>query len=113
MAHPTPNPDPSTPAQETALQDGAGAKPSYSLRTLSRALEYAAAALPVYGLRRSLWDGWQMSFATQLSAGSRPVLHRLMVQHLLGGTAAQLKVKIALVYLRLFLSMPCADEATP
>lgn len=36
---------------ENSLQDGAGHKPVYNLRTLCRALEYAAAAVPVYGLQ--------------------------------------------------------------
>lgn len=39
------------PPQDTTLQDGAGHKPAYNLRTLCRALEYAAAATPVYGLQ--------------------------------------------------------------
>ena len=41
--------------QEATLQDGAGHKPAYNLRTLCRALEYAAHATPIYGLQASPW----------------------------------------------------------
>ena len=37
--------------QGTTLVDGSGARPGYSLRTLCRALEYAANAAPTYGLQ--------------------------------------------------------------
>lgn len=70
---------------DTTLQDGAGHKPAYNLRTLCRALEYAAAATPVYGLQRALYDGFAMSFLTQLDPGSAPRLEKLMQQHLVGG----------------------------
>lgn len=35
--------------------------PAFSLRTLSRALEYARAAMPVYGMQRALLDGLSMA----------------------------------------------------
>lgn len=73
-----------THTQEAHLQDGAGHKPAYNLRTLCRALEYAASATPTYGLQRSLWDGFAMSFLTQLDPPSGARLERLMQQHLLG-----------------------------
>ena len=38
--------------QVTQLRDGADATPVYSLRTLCRALEYARATAPTYGLTR-------------------------------------------------------------
>ena len=47
---------------------------------------------PLYGLQRALWDGVEMSFATQLDLPSHAVLHRLMVQHLLHGDTSMLKV---------------------
>lgn len=71
------------PEQEASLQDGAGARPSYNLRTLCRALEYARATAPVYGLPRALYDGGAMSFSTQLAAPSAAVLHRLLHDHFL------------------------------
>ena len=71
-------------AADTTLQDGAGHKPTYNLRTLSRALEYAARASAVYGLQRSLYDGFAMSFLTQLDPGSTIIMEGLMLQHLVG-----------------------------
>ncbi len=67
------------------MEDGAGAKPGYSLRTLCRALVYARAALPVYGLERALWDGAAMAFLTQLAPSSAPALERLLRTQLLPG----------------------------
>ena len=71
--------------QDTNLIDGAGSKPSYSLRTLCRALEYARVALPVYGLQRALYDGFAMAFLTQLHDGSSPRVESLLRHHFLGG----------------------------
>ncbi len=75
---------------DATLQDGAGHKPAYNLRTLSRALEYAAACIPVYGLHKALYDGFSMSFLTQLDPESAARLEGLMRTHLLGG-AVELK----------------------
>ena len=71
-------------AADTTLQDGAGHKPTYNLRTLSRALEYAARASAVYGLQRSLYDGFAMSFLTQLDPNSAATMEALMQKHLVG-----------------------------
>ncbi|KAG7670517.1 hypothetical protein KSW81_003079 [Nannochloris sp. 'desiccata'] len=71
-------------AADTTLQDGAGHKPTYNLRTLSRALEYAARASAVYGLQRALYDGFAMSFLTQLDPSSTEIMLKLMLQHLVG-----------------------------
>lgn len=65
--------------------DGAGSKPSYSLRTLCRALEYARVALSVYGLQRALYDGFAMAFLTQLHDASSPRVEALLRRHFLGG----------------------------
>ena len=46
--------------------DGAGQKPAYNLRTLSRALDYARGAAPSYGMQRALYDGVSMAFLTQV-----------------------------------------------
>lgn len=67
------------------MTDGAGAKPSYSLRTLCRALDYARSMTPVYGLQRALYDGFSMAFATQLAPESEPKLQALLQKHLLPG----------------------------
>lgn len=68
------------------MQDSAGSRPTYSLRALSRMLEYARAAAPTYGLQRALYDGGAMAFLTQLDAASAVVLERLLQTHLLGAT---------------------------
>ena len=81
--------------QDRSLVDGGGAKPAYNLRTLCRALEYARAALPVYGLQRSLYDGCAMAFLTQLAPGAAPALERLLQAHILGA-GVKLKVGPAL-----------------
>lgn len=71
-------------SQERKLVDGAGSKPAYNLRTLCRALEYARAVLPVYGLQRSLYDGCSMAFHTQLAPSSAPLMNQLLQTHILG-----------------------------
>lgn len=58
--------------------DGAGSRPSYSLRTLCRALDYARSSAPHYGLQRALYDGFAMAFATQLAPDSEPRLEALL-----------------------------------
>jgi len=63
---------------EVSLQDAAGHKPAYNLRTLCRSLEYAAMTSPIYGLQRALYDGLCMSFITQLEPAGGVVLERIM-----------------------------------
>lgn len=86
-----------SPLQEMTLVDGAGSKPAYNLRTLSRALQYAQAALPQYGLQRALYDGCAMAFLTQLHPSSALAMERLLQTHILAGTS--LKVS-ACTYVR-------------
>ena len=69
--------------------DGAGSKPGYNLRTLSRALQYARAALPQYGLQRALYDGCAMAFLTQLHPSSAPAMERLLQTHILAGSSVK------------------------
>ena len=78
-------------AARTTLVDSADQKPQYSLRTLSRAMEYVRHAAPVYGIQRALYDGFAMSFQTLLKHESAEALERLITQHLLKG--APLKVR--------------------
>jgi midasin len=59
------------------LEDGAGQRPCYSLRSLSRLLRYARKMAPTYGLSRALFDGALVSFATQLSVDSRKAVTEL------------------------------------
>ncbi|KAJ2907670.1 AAA ATPase midasin, partial [Coemansia aciculifera] len=61
-------------AAEHRVVDGANQKPHYSLRSLTRALTYARLNAPAYGLKRALYDGLCMTFATQLDAATQPAL---------------------------------------
>jgi len=70
------------------LQDGAHQKPSYSLRTLCRALEYCRTALPLYGMQRALLDGLKMAFMTQLDPGCSHIIHNLINLHVTGSAKA-------------------------
>lgn len=71
---------------DATLQDSAGHKPAYNLRTLCRSLEYTSMATPVYGLQRALYDGLSMSFVTQLEAESATIIEGLMQDTLFGNS---------------------------
>lgn len=71
---------------ETTLLDSANQKPQYSLRTLSRALEYARSAMGTYGLQRALFDGLSMTFVTLLSNATAPKVTSLLGKHILRGS---------------------------
>ena len=70
-------------AAESALLDGAGQRPQFSLRTLCRALGYTARMLSTYGLERSLYDAFHMNFVTQLQQQHQPAAEALILRHLL------------------------------
>ena len=70
--------------QESNLQDSAGGRPSYNLRTLTRALQYARRAWPIYGLQRALFHGLAMAFLTQLHPSSAPRLEGILQGLILG-----------------------------
>lgn len=67
---------------EVNLSDGAGHKPHYSLRTLSRSLEYVSVVLPIYGLERALYEGFCMGFLTLLSRSSFSVMEEIIRKYL-------------------------------
>lgn len=71
-------------AEEHRLVDGAGQKAHFSLRTLTRTLMYVNDISPVYGLRRSLYEGFCMSFLTLLDQPSEELLQPVLEKHLLG-----------------------------
>ncbi|OQO11051.1 hypothetical protein B0A48_05306 [Cryoendolithus antarcticus] len=64
------------------LVDGAGQKPHFSLRTLTRTLSYARYIAPQCSLRRALYEGFQMSFLTFLDSESSNLVEPLLLQHL-------------------------------
>ncbi|KAF8466620.1 hypothetical protein BDZ91DRAFT_848756 [Kalaharituber pfeilii] len=72
-------------AESHRLVDGAGQRPHFSLRTLTRTLSYVNDIVKVYGLRRSLFEGFCMSFLTLLDRPSEQLLLPLVEKHLLSG----------------------------
>ncbi|XP_057208356.1 midasin isoform X2 [Triplophysa rosa] len=77
----------------TRLVDGTGHKPHYSLRTLCRALKYVASD-PCFNIQRSLYEGFCLSFLTQLDRSSHPIVQKLVCQYILGGNVKCLKQPI-------------------
>ncbi|CAG2222307.1 MDN1 [Mytilus edulis] len=65
------------------LTDGTGHRPHFSLRTLCRALRYASSN-PCGQKARSLYEGFCLSFLTQLDRSSHPIVDSLICQHVLG-----------------------------
>uniref|UniRef100_A0A8C3JPS0 Midasin n=1 Tax=Calidris pygmaea TaxID=425635 RepID=A0A8C3JPS0_9CHAR len=74
---------------EAKLVDGTGHRPHYSLRTLCRALRFAASN-PCSSIQRSLYEGFCLSFLTQLDRGSHPVVQKLICQHIVSGNIKSL-----------------------
>ncbi|KAJ1660165.1 AAA ATPase midasin [Dispira simplex] len=72
-------------ATKHSLVDGAQQRPHYSIRTLTRALRYAAQAAPHYPLRRALYDGLVMTFVTQLEPTSQSKLKEVLGRYILAG----------------------------
>ncbi|CAK6975580.1 Hypothetical predicted protein [Scomber scombrus] len=75
------------------LVDGTGHRPHYSLRTLCRALKYVASN-PCSSVQRSLYEGFCLSFLTQLDRSSHPLVQKLVCQHILLGNTKCLKQAI-------------------
>ncbi|KAM8810105.1 midasin [Eudromia elegans] len=73
----------------TKLVDGTGHRPHYSLRTLCRALRFAASN-PCSSIARSLYEGFCLSFLTQLDRVSHPVVQKLICQHIVSGNIKSL-----------------------
>jgi len=70
-------------AAQHELADGANQRPPYSVRTLARALTFATALAPTYGLRRALAEGVCMAFGMLLDAPSAARLQQVTHTHLL------------------------------
>lgn len=71
-------------SENNKIVDGANQRPHFSIRTLSRTLSYVTTITPVYGLRRSLYEGFCMSFLTLLDKASESILHPIIEKHTLG-----------------------------
>ncbi|XP_035663677.1 midasin-like [Branchiostoma floridae] len=65
------------------LTDTTGHRPHYSLRTLCRALRHAAGN-PAGSTLRSLYEGFCLSFLSQLDRASHPVVEKLVCDHIVG-----------------------------
>ena len=71
-------------AEQNAIVDGSNQKPHFSLRTLTRTLVYVTDIAPIYGLRRSIYEGFAMSFLTLLSAESGLKVLSLIQKYVVG-----------------------------
>ncbi|KAJ7432805.1 P-loop containing nucleoside triphosphate hydrolase protein [Mycena galericulata] len=67
------------------IADGSNHKPHYSMRTLARALSFAADIASAYSLRRAIWEGCLMAFTMVLDAPSAELVTSLAQKHLLAG----------------------------
>lgn len=72
-------------AEDRRLADGSSHRPHYSMRTLARALTFAADISPTYGLRRALWEGCLMAFTMVLDGPSADIAASLAQKHILSG----------------------------
>jgi midasin len=71
-------------AESNGLIDGAGQKPHFSLRTLTRTLSYARDMRELCSLRRAIYEGFLMSFSTLLDKASAALLTPLILQYIFG-----------------------------
>ena len=69
---------------QNAVVDGSGQKPHFNLRTLTRTLVYVRDIAHIYGLRRSLFEGFSMNFLTLLSAESGLQALSLIQKYIIG-----------------------------
>ncbi|CEH12502.1 AAA ATPase containing von Willebrand factor type A (vWA) domain [Ceraceosorus bombacis] len=72
-----------TLADDHELADGANQRPHYSIRTLSRALTFAADVSATYGLRRALWEGFTMAFVLLLDGKSAKIACDILQRRIL------------------------------
>ena len=70
--------------EDNRLVDGAGQRPHFSLRTLTRTLMYVKDVASIYGLRRALFEGFTLSFLTVLNAESKNLVLPFIKQRLFG-----------------------------
>lgn len=71
-------------AERNQIVDGSNQKPHFSIRTLTRTLLYVCDIVNIYGLRRSLYDGFCMSFLTLLDGDSEAILEPIIRKYTLG-----------------------------
>ncbi|GMF44053.1 unnamed protein product [[Candida] boidinii] len=71
-------------SETNQIVDGANQKPHFSIRTLTRTLLYVRDIVSIYGLRRSLYEGFCMSFLTLLDAKSEAKLEPIIRKYTIG-----------------------------
>lgn len=81
-------------SQDNRLVDGAGQKPHFSLRTLTRTLSYAKHIQQMCSLRRALYEGFQMSFLTFLDTESAALVQPHIEEHLFKKTKINVKAEL-------------------
>lgn len=72
-------------AEKRLLADGSNHRPHFSMRTLARALTFAADIASTYSLRRAIWEGCLMAFTMVLDSQSAELVTALAHKHLLVG----------------------------
>lgn len=72
-------------ADERQIADGSNHRPHFSMRTLARALTFAADMAHMYSLRRALWEGCLMAFTMVLDGPSAAAVTALAQKHILAG----------------------------
>ncbi|GJN90448.1 hypothetical protein Rhopal_003459-T1 [Rhodotorula paludigena] len=68
-------------ALRSQIADGQNMPPHFSMRTLARALTFAAEFAPTFGLRRALYEGFVMAFTMLLDEKSQVVVRALIDKH--------------------------------
>ncbi|CCK71283.1 AAA family ATPase midasin KNAG_0G02250 [Huiozyma naganishii CBS 8797] len=68
-------------AENNLIVDGSNQKPHFSVRTLTRTLLYVCDIVHIYGLRRSLYDGFCMTFLTLLDQPSEKTLEPIISKY--------------------------------
>ncbi|GJE88492.1 midasin [Phanerochaete sordida] len=72
-----------TLAERREIADGSNHRPHFSMRTLARALTFAADLAASYSLRRALWEGCLMAFTMILDKQGAAVVTALAQKHIL------------------------------
>lgn len=83
-------------ARQNKLVDGAGQRPHFSLRTLTRTLSFAKNIQQTCSLRRALYEGFQMSFLTFLDIESARLIQPLIEKALFKKTNVKSELKKSL-----------------
>lgn len=68
-------------SESNEIVDGANQRPHFSIRTLTRTLIYVRDIVAIYGLRRSLFEGFCMSFLTLLDSKSEELLRPIIAKY--------------------------------